>query len=75
MAATPELRWRANAGASPWFAEAGIGATFTTNLHQTDQKRFSTRFNFGDHLAIGHPDGSKPPPVCDHVFGCQSRAR
>lgn len=52
-AATPVLRWRANAGASPWFAEAGIGATFTTNVYQTDRKRFSTSFNFGDHIAIG----------------------
>ena len=59
MAATPVLRWRASAGASPWFAESGFGATFTTNLYQTNRKRFSTSFNFGDHLAIGRNFGAQ----------------
>lgn len=53
----PVLRWRPAQGASPWFAEAGIGATLTTVVYQTDRKRFSTRFNFGDHLAVGRSFG------------------
>jgi lipid A 3-O-deacylase len=54
----PVFRWRPSAGASPWFAEAGIGATLTTVSYQTDRKRFSTRFNFGDHLAAGRSFGA-----------------
>ena len=53
----PVLRWQADGGASPWFAEAGIGATLTTAVYQTERKRFSTRFNFGDHLAVGRSFG------------------
>lgn len=54
----PVFRWRPNAGTSPWFGEAGIGATLTTVAYQTDRKRFSTRFNFGDHLAVGRSFGA-----------------
>ena len=54
----PVFRWSPSAGASPWFAEAGIGATLTTVAYQTDRKRFSTRFNFGDHLAVGRSFGA-----------------
>ncbi len=36
-----------------WFLEGGIGASITTNVYETDGKRFSTRFNFGDHVAFG----------------------
>ena len=53
----PVLRWRPASGSSPWFAEGGIGATLTTVAYQTDRKRFSTRFNFGDHLAFGRSFG------------------
>jgi lipid A 3-O-deacylase len=53
----PVFRWRPAQGASPWFAEAGIGATLTTVAYQTDRKRFSNRFNFGDHLALGRSFG------------------
>lgn len=60
--ATPVLRWRANDGSSPWFVEAGVGATFTTNVYQTASKRFSTRFNFGDHLGVGRNFG----PLREH---------
>ncbi len=53
----PVFRWRPGQGTSPWFGEAGIGATLTTVAYQTDRKRFSTRFNFGDHLAVGRSFG------------------
>ena len=38
---------------APWFIEVGVGASLTTVLYQTDTKRFSTRFNFGDQIAFG----------------------
>ena len=55
--ATPVFRYRFNGGPSSWFAEVGIGATLTSALYETDQKRFSTRFNFGDHLGLGRNFG------------------
>jgi hypothetical protein len=57
----PVFRFRSDDGASPWFAEAAVGLTLTTTLYETGQKRFSTCFNFGDHLALGRdfgPDGA-----------------
>lgn len=40
-----------------WFAEAGIGANLLLPVYQTDDKRFSTTFNFGDHIAFGRRFG------------------
>lgn len=53
----PVLRYRSDEGRSPWFYEFGIGATVTTTLYETERKRFSSNFNFGDHLAIGRSFG------------------
>ena len=53
----PVFRYRPDDGASPWFFEAGVGLTLTTSLYETDRKRFSTSFNFGDHLAAGRNFG------------------
>ena len=53
----PVFRFRPDDGASPWFFEAGVGLTLTTSLYETDRKRFSTSFNFGDHLAAGRNFG------------------
>jgi lipid A 3-O-deacylase len=58
LSVIPVFRWRAGQGESPWFAEAGVGATLSTVAYQTDRKRFSTRFNFGDHLAVGRSLGA-----------------
>lgn len=58
VGAIPVFRYRPDAGASPWFFEAGVGVTFTTNVYETDRKRFSTSFNFGDHLAVGRNFGA-----------------
>jgi len=55
----PTLRVRPDHGASPWFGELGIGATFTSTLYRTAGKSFSTRFNFGDHLALGRNFGAQ----------------
>lgn len=40
-----------------WFAEFGIGANVLFPIYQSRRKRFSTTFNFGDHLAIGYRVG------------------
>lgn len=49
----PTFRYRWNDGTSPWFVEAGIGVSWTTTLYQTQHKRFSTTFNFADHVGFG----------------------
>lgn len=53
----PVFRYRPADGGSPWFFEAGVGLTLTTSLYETDRKRFSTSFNFGDHVAAGRNFG------------------
>lgn len=55
----PAFRWRPSAGASPWFFEAGIGVTVMTPVYENREKRFSTAFNFGDHLAAGRSFGDR----------------
>jgi hypothetical protein len=52
---TPVLRWQP--AASPWFAEAGIGLNLIGPTYRAGRKRFSTAFNFGDHLAVGRQFG------------------
>ena len=53
VGAIPVLRYRPGGQGSPWFVEAGVGLTFTTTVYDTQSKRFSTRFNVGDHVALG----------------------
>lgn len=51
---TPTLRLRPQAGQSPWFWEAGIGATVADRRYQpAGHLEFSTRFNFASHLGLG----------------------
>lgn len=42
-----------------WFAEIGIGANVILPIYQSEEKRFSTTFNFGDHFAIGRQFGTR----------------
>jgi hypothetical protein len=37
-----------------WFAEAGIGAAFFSELYNNDDNRLSTSFEFADHLGAGY---------------------
>ena len=46
---TPSVRYRIGGV----FVEAGIGAALITPHFQDGDRRFSTGFNFGDHLGIG----------------------
>jgi hypothetical protein len=59
FALVPVLRFRPDEGASPWFFETGVGLTATSSIYRTRQKTFSTRFNFGTHLAVGRSFGER----------------
>jgi lipid A 3-O-deacylase len=50
---TPVLRWSPGADTSRWFGEVGIGANVLAPIYRSRDKRFSTEFNFGDHVAVG----------------------
>ncbi|WP_119154605.1 acyloxyacyl hydrolase [Caldimonas tepidiphila] len=58
FALTPVFRWRPGGGASDWFAEGAIGLTYSSSRYDTGEKRFSTHFNFGDHVALGRSFGA-----------------
>lgn len=51
LGATPVLRWKAPE--RQWYLEAGIGGNLLLPIYRRSDKRFSTAFNFGSHLAIG----------------------
>jgi hypothetical protein len=53
----PLLRMRLDRGASPWFIDFGIGASYFDRDFATPRKRFSTRFNFYDTLGFGYTFG------------------
>jgi hypothetical protein len=53
----PSVRMRLDRGASPWFIELGIGASYMDRDYVTPRKAFSTRWNFYDVLGIGHTFG------------------
>lgn len=52
---TPVLRWQ---GDNRWFGEAGIGANAITPVFRAGPRRFSTVFEFGDHLGVGRTFGA-----------------
>lgn len=54
---TPVLRWMPDRGA--WFVELGIGANLLLPIYRSEDKTFSTTFNFGDHLAVGAVFGDR----------------
>jgi hypothetical protein len=56
---TPVLRLRPARSWSDWFAEIGVGANYILPLYRSGSKRFSTEFNFGDHVAVGRDFGSR----------------
>lgn len=51
---TPALRYWPAGTMTGWFVEGGIGANVISPHYHTAHKRFSTTFNFGDHLAVGY---------------------
>jgi lipid A 3-O-deacylase len=54
---TPTLRIAPAYASGLWFAELGIGANVILPLYHNADKRFSTNFNFGDHLGVGVSSG------------------
>ncbi|WP_320427046.1 acyloxyacyl hydrolase [Roseateles agri] len=50
---TPVLRVNFGGESQAWFSELGIGANVLAPLFRENDRRFSTTFNFGDHVAIG----------------------
>ena len=53
LGVTPVLRLYPKALGRGLFAEVGIGVNLLAPVYRSDDKRFSTVFNFGDHLAVG----------------------
>ena len=54
---TPVLRCRWGEERRWWFAELGVGIDVLTPIFNDEDRRFSTAFNFGDHLALGRTFG------------------
>lgn len=54
---TPVLRLTPQAWGRRWFVEGGIGANVLLPIFRAEDKRFSTAFNFGDHIAVGRRFG------------------
>jgi hypothetical protein len=51
---TPVLRCWPSGSTTGWFVEGAIGVNALTPIYRTRDKRFSTAFNFGDHIALGY---------------------
>jgi lipid A 3-O-deacylase len=58
LGVTPVLRLYPHSWGGRWFVEGGIGFNFLQPIYRSASKRFSTAFNFGDHLAVGRRFGS-----------------
>ena len=56
---TPVFRLQPHAWGDRWFIEGGIGANVILPIWRSSEKRFSTQFNFGDHLAVGRYFGEE----------------
>lgn len=52
-------RYRFAEGASPWFAEAGVGATVMDRLYHAASRDFSTTFQFTEVLGLGYSFGER----------------
>lgn len=50
---TPSFRLTPDAGRAHWFMEAGVGVVLLDRLYISQEKKFSTRLNFGTHLGAG----------------------
>lgn len=56
---TPTFRLRFDGGRSNWFVDGGVGVSYTDVRYQSKIKEFSTRFNFGTHVAVGYSFGAQ----------------
>ena len=55
---TPVFRFQNDNKLGP-YAEAGIGAHVFSELYDNNSRRFSTAFEFGDHIGIGYVFANK----------------
>lgn len=46
-------------GAGPWFAEGALGATLLEHHYRNGERRFSTKFQFNEQLALGRAFGDR----------------
>lgn len=58
---TPVVRVWGSSERRGWFAEAGIGANLIGPSYRTANRRFSTVFNFGDHVGLGWRSAGASP--------------
>lgn len=54
---TPVLRWYPRRFDDRWFFEAAVGANVLLPVYRSQDKAFSSAFNFGDHFAVGRRFG------------------
>lgn len=54
---TPVFRYQRSGGGWQPYLEGAIGFHLLTELEVSSERRFSTNFQFGDHLAVGVQDG------------------
>ena len=50
---TPVFRWQNDSLRGAYF-EAGIGAHLMSDVYNNNGRRFSTAFQFGDHIGVGY---------------------
>jgi lipid A 3-O-deacylase len=50
---TPVLRYQSSSKKGAYL-EIGIGAHLLSDLYNNDGRKFSTRFQFGDHIGVGY---------------------
>lgn len=55
----PTVRLRPGQGRSPWFVDVGIGVSLLDRELVMPERRFSTRLNFSDNLALGRSFGAR----------------
>src|SRR4051812_40042103 len=53
---TPVIRWQPSSW-THWFVELGIGADVITPAFRSNERRFRTEYNFGDHVGLGRSFG------------------
>lgn len=53
IGAIANVRYRFSEGRSPWFVEAGLGGTLMDHLYRTEDREFSTAFQFTEQIGAG----------------------
>lgn len=59
IGAIGNVRYRFSEGRSPWFVEAGLGGTVMNHLYRTEDREFSTAFQFTELIGAGLSFGAQ----------------